>query len=636
MLTAIREGSKGWISGIIIGLIVLTFALWGISSYLEGGGEVPVATVNGEAIDLYTYQNELSRQRQALTSQFGGSVTADMLESLGIQQRVLDNLIDNRLLGEYTRENNYRISDEQLARRIRENELFLTDGQFDSALYERLLAANGMTPQGYEAAERQSGINQQLAGAIADSAFATEAEMARLLTLQEQTRDAQYAVIPGDLYVEEFEVTDAEARARYDENIDNYQSPARMRVAYIDLSVDNIAAGITPSEDEINQTYERIKGRLKTAEVRKASHILFNVSPDADEATRAAAMAEAEAVLAEARAGADFAELAGEHSDDPGSAANGGDLGVINRGQMVQPFEDAVFEMTLDEIRGPVETQFGYHLIKLTELQGERQQTLEQAREEVIAEARNAAAEAQFSDLVEPFQNLIFEQPDSLVPAADETGLSVQESDWFNADEGEGIAMEAAVREAAFGEDVLEDNLNSQAIELGFDRLVALRKLEYEAAAPRPFEDVGEEIIAEIRHERSVEKVAETAANAVEGLTHEASWDIMLAKNEWRAETLPERRDRVPPRLGLLAEKVFAEPVPAEGQPIYGHVALENGDAAVYALTGVTPGNPASADDAARTRLEQQITRRDGETVYRDFIAWLRDNAEIVIHEEQL
>ena len=636
MLTAIREGSKGWISGIIIGLIVLTFSLWGISSYLEGGAQVPVATVNGDEIDLYSYQNELSRQRQMLTSQFGSSITPEMMESLGLQQRVLDNLIDSRLLSQYTRDENYRVSDEQLARRIRESDMFLTDGRFDQELYQRILAANGMTPQGFEAAERQNGINQQLASAISDSAFVVDSEVDRLLTLQNQSRTAQYVLIPGDLYQEEFEVSEAEARAEYEENLDRYETPARMRVEYVDLSVDQLAAELTPSEDEIAQTYERIKGRLRSAEVRKASHILLTVDADADEATRADALARAQSIMGEAEAGADFAELANQHSEDPGSASSGGDLGVINRGQMVQPFEDAVFDMAPDEVRGPVETQFGYHIIKLTELQPEQQQSLDDAREEVVEEARRAAAEALFSDLVEPFDNLIFEQPESLLPVADETGLPVQTSGWFSRDEGSGIAEDPAIRAAAFSEDVLDEGLNSPSIEIGFDRIVALRKLEFEPAAPRPFETVRAEIVDTIKLERSREKVEETAKQSLSELTHLASWDIMVAKNEWMAEDLPERKAQVLPRLAPLADSVFSEPVPTGEQPVYGYTVLADGDAAIYALTEVAAGDPAAIDQSMRARLRQQLSSRDGESVYRGFVTQLRDSAEIVIHEEQL
>ena len=636
MLTAIREGSKGWISGIIIGLIVLTFALFGISSYLEGGNETPIATVNGEEIDYYTYQNELAQQRQALISQFGGSFDPSILDTLGIKDRVLDALIETRLLTQHTTENNFRLSDQALASRIQQNEAFLTDGQFDAEKYKNILESNRLTPQGFEAIERQNGITSQLRKGIIDSAFTVENELDRLLILQTQSREVDFVVIPASSFIDEFEVSEQEVQSEYDENIDRYQSEARIKVEYIDLSVAKLAEDIEPTEDEIQQTYERVKGRFKTPEVRKASHILLNVGIDADDATKAERLEFAQGLFDQAVSGADFAELAAEHSDDSGSATNGGDLGVVTRGQMVQPFEDAVFSMAQDEVRGPVETQFGYHIIKLTELSEERQQGLEEVREEVIDEARTASAEALFADLVEPFQNLIFEQPESLGPAEDETGLKVETSDWFTLNQGEGIASESAVRRAAFAADVLDEGLNSPAIELGFDRMVAVRKLDYEAAAPKTFDEVKAQIETELKLERSRVKVAEVAAESLNGLSHQASWDIMVAKNEWEQRSLPNRRSDIKPEFSALANQVYASDLPEAGNPVFGQVILPSGDAAVYALKEATAGSVEAANDTIKDQLAQQLTSRDGNDMYRLFMNSLRANAEIVIDEERL
>lgn len=636
MLTAIREGSKGWISGIIIGLIVLTFALFGISSYLEGGQETPVATVNGDEIDLYTYQNELAQQRQALTSRFGSNFDPSLLDSLGLKDRVLDSLIETRLLNQHTADNNYRLSDQQLAARIQRSEVFRTDGQFDSEKYNNILTANRLTPQGYEAIERQNGIALQLRSGIVESAFTLETELDRLVTLQTQSRDVEYVVIPAAEFVDEFEVTEEEAREEYDKNIDQYQREAKIKVEYIDLSVQKLAAESEPTEDELRQTFERLKGRFKTPEVRKASHILISVDAGSDDSAKAERLNHAQSIFNQAESGADFAELAKEHSDDPGSANNGGDLGIVTPGQMVQPFEDAVFSMQRGDIAGPVETQFGYHIIKLTELTEERQQTYDEAQEVVEEEARKASAEALFADLVEPFQNLIFEQPESLGPTEDETGLEVETSDWFTLNQGEGIASEPAVRRAAFAPDVLDEGLNSPAIELGFDRMVAIRKLEYEAANPKPFEEVKEQITLNIKLERSREKAAKVAAESINDLTHQTSWDIMLATNEWVAQSLAPQRAEIEPEYAVLADKVYADDFPDENAPIYGDVALPNGDAVIYALKGVQEGPGGDAAGGVRDQLVQQLINRDGAETYQRFMNQLRSTAEIVIDEEQL
>ena len=636
MLTAIREGSKGWISGIIIGLIVLTFALFGISSYLEGGSETPIATVNGEEISSYTYQTQLAQRRQALSEQFGGNFDISLLDSLGIKNQVLDQLVETNLLQQYTTEQNFRLTDNALAIRIQQNQAFHNEGKFDPEQYQAILNANQLTPQGYEALERQSGLSLQLQQSIADSAFTVETELNSLLSLQTQKRLAQYAVVPGDKYVDEFDIADEETQKEYESNIDNYQKQARIKVEYLDLSVDALADQVEVTDDQLQEVYDAIKGRLKTAEVRKASHILFNIPADADDEIKAGARELAESVLAEAREGKDFAELAKTHSDDPGSAANGGELGIVTRGQMVKPFEEAVFSMEQDEISELIETQFGLHIIKLTELSVGKQQTLEEAKQEVVEEAKKRSAEEQFAQLIDPFQNLIFEQPDSLISAAEETGLEIQVSDWFTENSGQGIAELAPVRSAAFSEAVLDEGLNSTAIEIGFDRIIAVRKAEYEETSALPFDDVKAQIVQKLALDRSKERVAKVTSDFLEGLTHLASWDIKLAQNELSAAALPEQRNDIEPSLRALADVIYAESAPAPNKPQYGQVVLPNGDAAIYALTDISLGELADVDDAAKDRLTQQLVSRDGNGMMRQLVSQIRAEAEVVIDEEQL
>jgi len=636
MLTAIREGSKGWISGVIIGAIVLTFALFGISSYLEGGEETPVAVVNGEEIDNYLFQNQLTQQRQNMISQFGGSFDPAVFESLGLNNQVLESLIESRLLDQYTRSENYRLSDKQLSAAIQSNPLFQRDDRFDPELYQRAVAANGLSPQAFEATERRSNMVQQLQLAIAETSFTVDSELSRLYSLQNQERDARYALIAADKFVDEFEVSDEEAKKHYDENIDTFQNPARMKVEYIDLNLEKMRDEITPSEDDILQTYERLKGQMRQPSVRKASHILLTVATDADDATKQAAREKAEGLLAEANAGTDFGELAKEHSDDTGSAINGGDLGIVARGQMVPAFEDAVYSMSEGDISGPIETQFGFHLVKLTELTEERLQTLEEAREEVTKEASQALAEAAFADLVDPLETLIFEQDDSLVAASDETGLPIETSDWFTESAGEGVALEDAVRRAAFSADVKDDGLNSPIVELGFERIVALRKVDYEEANAKPFEEVKQSIIDLLKLNQSKEKLANTAPGMLENLTHLASWDVMVAESELTNETLAPQKALTKPELSELANTVFALKANEDGSPVFGHVVLANGDVGLYALNSVTLASTEDANENNQSILTQQLNTRDGAEMYRKFVGVLRSQAEVEIDHEQL
>jgi len=694
MLTKIRERATGWLAWVIVVLISIPFALWGIQSYFENPADLPVATVNGEEIPLYSYYNELSRRRQALLAEAGGSVNPASLDGPEVREEVMDSMISNRLIGQYVRENNYYLSDARLKARIESNPAFAQDGQFDPELYRLLLRNNGYSPQTYEALERESATVEQLSVGLAASTFVPDSEVDRLLALQAQTRQAEYAVLPAARFEDAISVSDEDAEAHYRANPADYEAPARVKVDYIELGVDSIAAGLQPLEAEIVQAYEDAAGRYTQPETRKASHILFAVEDDADDDARAEILASAEAVLAEAQGGADFAELARAHSDDPGSKEQGGDLGIVARGQMVEPFEAAVFDMAQDEIRGPVETRFGYHIIQLTELQEERRKMLDEVREEVTEEVKRAQAEALFAEQGEAFENLVFEDPDGLQSAADELNLEVRQTGWFtelaaDADDAGGITGEAAVRRAAFGEDVLNDDLNSAAIELGFDRLVAVRKVDFEEAHTRDFEEVRDEVVAELTRARAAEAIGELAEELLADLRAGASeWAAVLEAQEIEAESLAETRDAVPGELTALGDAVFAEVLPeaaadsggatvesegdatvesadagdaaadagdvaaaesaaeSEGDvtvaaggestaaPVYGGVFLANGDYALYQLSAVTPGDLDAIEPQRRRQLRERLLARDGGDLYDQLLAAMRESASVVIDSD--
>ena len=633
MLTAIRENSKGWIAGIIIGAIVLTFALFGISSYLEGANEIPVATVNGEEISIYTYQNELARQSQLLRSQLGSNFDPQLLESLNIRNQVVESLVSNRLLNQYVTDQNYRISDQQLSERIRNNPAFQSDGQFDAETYRNILASNGLSAQGFEAMERQSGIASQLRQSIADSSFVLNSDIDKLAKLQQQIRVADYVVIPGNKFYEEIEVADGEIQTYFDENADDFQTEARIKVDYIELSVESLAEEITPSEDDVQEIWDYASGQYKTAESRKASHILFSVRSSATDEEKQAVREKAEGVLQQARAGADFAELASTHSEDPGSSSNGGDLGVIAEGQMVKPFEDAVFSMEQDQISDLIETRFGFHIIKLTELVAERQQSLDEVREEIVAEAKRVQAENLYAELGESFQNLVFEQPDSLQGVADELGLEIKTSGWFTQNAGGGIAQEAAVRRAAFGEDVLEDNLNSQAIEIGFERMISVRKSEYEESRPNNLDEVRARITDTLKRSGSIDRVVELGSSWLD--TAKASGLEAIEDDDALIQTLPESRTEIPAALRELGDAIYAAS-PGVGAPVIDGLAMDNGDYAIFVLSEVKDVDAGDIDETVRTRLRQQLLSRNGNSLYQNMSELLRDLAEVSIDSEQL
>jgi peptidyl-prolyl cis-trans isomerase D len=640
MLTAIRERATGWIAWVIVILITIPFALWGINSYFEGGSEIPVATVNGAKISSYNYQQELSAQRQALNERFGGNFDPALLDSLGVKDRVIESLISNQLLSQFTRDQNFQLSDEQLRKLIQNYPSFLVDGNFNQTRYLEILEANRLTPQDFEQSQRASGVMNQLQEGISNSSFYTEAEIDRLLVLLNQARTAQYATLKADKYVEEFEISDNEVQDYYEKNQDRFQTESRVKVNYVDLSVESLAQAVTLSEAEIKSLYEETKGRYKTAESRKASHILVSVSQSASDEEKQARLELANEILERADAGEEFAALAQQYSDDPGSRENGGDLGVVARGQMVKSFEDAVFEMGEGDINGPIETQFGYHIIKLTALDSGSQQSLEEVRDKVEEEARKLQAQDQFADLAESFKNLVFEDPDNLTTTADEMGLTIQTSDWFTVSEGEGVAADAVVRRAAFAEDVLNENLVSPAIEIGFDKLIAVQKSEYEPARPKSLEVVKEEIVESLKFDKSQAKVLQLGSDFLTeleaGNSNITAWHDLIQNNELESTSLPEKKAEYSAELQQLAGAVFALPVPDEGEVRFGGLALDSGDYALVLLENVNQGNLDEVEEAQRTLVQQQLLARDGDGFFTNFGTLLRDNAEITISQDQL
>ncbi|WP_424947903.1 SurA N-terminal domain-containing protein [Candidatus Spongiihabitans sp.] len=640
MLTAIRERATGWIAWVIVTLITIPFALWGINSYFQGATEIAVATVNGAEISNYAYQQALSAQRQTLIDRLGGDFDPALLDSLGVKSRVIDSLVDDQLLTQFTIDQNFRISDDQLKEIIQTFPAFLEQGRFSQTRYLELLNANRLTAQGFEQSQRQNGAINQLRAGIADSAFFTAMERDQLLALSAQSRSAQYTVLNADKFDGEFDIDDAEIQAYYEKNLGRYETESSIKVDYIELSVESLSGSIAPSEQEINALYEDTKGRYKQAESRTASHILVSVSESDNEEQKRAKFELARDILNRANAGEDFAALAQQYSDDPGSKQNGGDLGVVARGQMVKPFEDAVFAMRAGEIQGPIETRFGYHIIKLTALSAERQQTLDQVRDEVLQDLMKFQAENLFAELAESFKNLVFEDPDDLTTAADAMDLPIQSSDWFTANKGGGVAEDAAVRRAAFAEDVLNENLVSSAIEIGFDKLVAVQKSEYEAAHPKSLESVRSEIIATIKSEKSQAKVWQMGSDLLTSLEssvqNKASWERFIAQQNLRALTLPSKKSEIPAELTMLGDVVFALSAPKKGEVRFGGLALDNGDYALVSLEQVEQSDLASVDDAQRTTVQQQLLERDGAGMFNRFRALLRKNADITISQQQL
>ena len=454
MLITIRERASGVIGWTVAGVIILVFAVWGIGSYFEGVSEIIVATADKIEINQQTYQQAMSDRRRRLVQMMGRNVDAELFSSTAFKRQVVEELIDTTLQNETLHASGFRISDAQLAALIQNTAVFHTDGQFDRDRYELLVQNSGMTIQGYESYQRQQGVVDQLVRGLGQSAIVSTNSIDKAWKLLDQRRIASYTTLEFDNFLDDIQVSETAIEKEYQANLDGYFEPASIQVDYLKLSVEDLGTRLDVDEADILRMYEDNPDRYRQPGSRSASHILLSVSPDAADAQIDQVRQRASEIVARARGGESFASLAEVNSDDKGSAKRGGELGVIRPGTMVKPFEDAVFVMGEGEISEPVRTQYGFHVIRLDRITASRVQSLDQVRSEIEIEVRRLRAEERFNELAEILGSTVFEQPDSLEPAADHLGVKVMRSEWVTQDAGTGIAEFQGVRDAAFGNEV--------------------------------------------------------------------------------------------------------------------------------------------------------------------------------------
>ena len=484
MLQAINDRIKGWLGIAIVILIGLPFALWGIQSYLDDSGPKYAAKVNSVEISSAELDRTVSRQRQQLLKQYGGKLP---FEEKVLREQVLNQLINQRLLEDYSYNSGYRISDLMLSERIKQQ--FSVDGVFDRERFEMIINSNGMSVPMYEMALRGEMRLQQMRSAIAGSAFATSSDVKRLARLDKQTRDIQVLTFNLEHYSTAAEPTAEEVKAYYEENRQRFMVPEKVRIDYVEISSDSLASDVRIDEAQVKKMYDEYVQNVSRREERKASHILINAGDD-----KSVARTKIEALKKQLEQGADFAELARENSDDTGSASSGGDLGWVGLGEMVKPFEKTLFEMEKGTVSDIVETQFGYHLIKLDDIRKETPEPLEVKRYEFEDELKADAVSTMFYDQSERLATLAYENPDSLDIVAEDMGLKVHTSDYFSRTRGEGIAANDKVRNTAFSSLVLEEGSNSDIIEISPKQVVVIRLREHVPASPIPLEEVSSKI----------------------------------------------------------------------------------------------------------------------------------------------
>jgi len=601
---------------IILALIVLPFALWGVESYVKSSGSGDgAAKVGGTTISLPEFQQALREQQDRLRPQLGGNVSPDVLESPELRRAVVQELINQRLLLLYASQSNMRVGDDMLASFITNVPSLQENGKFSRERYEALVASQGMSVEMFEARVRQDLLTQQAMAPIGNAVFSGHIPADRFLAAQLEEREVRTHMLRAEQFTAGSKPEAAEIKRYYEENLTRFEKPEQVRVEYLELKQDALIANAKVTEEEIKAWYQANQARYKRPEERQASHILIRADKKAPEAEVKAAEEKANMLLAQLKVKpADFASFAKANSQDPGSAEKGGDLGYFGHGMMVKPFEDAIFALKEGEMSGVVRTDFGFHIIKLTGIHPEQIRPLEEVRGEIATELKRQTGARQFAEMAEGFANTVYEQPDSLKPAAEKYGLKIQTSDWI-AKGGQAVAPFANPKllQAIFSEDAVKHQRNTESVDVGANTLLSARVIEHHPASVEPLESVSATIEKVLVLKAAAAKAEAAGKSQLEMLTKGEKVDVV-----WDA---PQKISRLqasglPPGASAAIFAASPQKLPAfAGAKVPGGFAL-------YRIEKVSPYDEKTNKEAAA--IGQALHQRYAQAVAQEeLLGWL-------------
>ncbi len=606
---------------IILLLIILTMTLWGINSYERMSGS-DVATVDGEKISQQEFENALREQQDQMRQMMRGAVDPALFERPEIKQVVLDGLISEKLKESGALSAGLTPSDEQVAKIIQAYVAFQKNGKFDRKQYEEVLRRQNMVPAAFEMRVKRRLAARLLDETYSQNGYASNTAADNLIRLFEQQRVISVAQFSPDAFLGQVKVDDAALKSYYEKNPQEFRTPEQARVEFVLLSTASVMPNIVVSDEEIKEFYDKHKAEFGEPEQRHAAHILIPAQAQATEAVKQAARAKAEQVLAQVKKEpARFGELAKRYSGDPGSAAKGGDLGFFGRGMMVKPFDDAVFGLKPGDISGLVQSDYGFHIIKLLAVKPAKIPALAQVKSAIAQKLKQQKAGDRVAELADKFTSTVYEQSDSLKPAADLVKARVQQSGWLTKGQPGALPWGDKALQAVFSDDVLKKKRNSAAVEVAPDTYLAARLLEYKPAGTRSLAEVSNDIRQKLLRQRANELAVKQGQAALAQLQRGEKAAVAWKPSQTVTRAADEGVDAALKRLVLQAD--------VGRLPVY--VGAENPQGG-YTVARIDAVNEAaSVDEAKRSSALQQLRQLTGEELLKDYLADARKHASITV-----
>ncbi len=612
--------------------LVVPFGLFGIDAYINrvSSGEA-FASVGSLRISNQEFDQAVRKQADVYRQQFRGNFDASIMDNPEIRRGVLDQLVGEKLVTIGADRAGLRIPDKALAERIAAEPFFQDNGKFSKERYEQIARSQGLTPPGLDERLRHDYRNQQFQASIVETAFVPKATLDGFIRMAEQSREVSVVNFAPDAYVSKVKVTPEQVKQYYDGHAAEFTTPERARVEYVELSVDSLAARAQVPPEDVKRVYEEgmQSNRWGKSEERRASHILITVAPDAKDDAKAAAKAKAQAIADRVRkAPKTFAEVAKKESQDPGSAAQGGDLGFFQHGQMVKAFDEAAFAAKKGEIVGPVQSEFGWHVIQVTDVHPAQVKSLADATPEIEAALKKQIAGRQFAESAENFSNLVYEQSSSLKPAADAMKTVVQQGPWLTKGRPAQLRIldNPKLLGEIFSDDAIKSKRNTSAVEVAPNMLVAARVVEHKPAELQPLESVKAGIekmlvrqeAAKLARADGEAKLKELQAGKDAGV----KWPAPLAVNRQKAGGLSP----------AIVERAFR----ADPKKLPAVMGVDNG-AQGYALVQVSKViEPEKVDEAQRAALGNQLRNAVAVGDFESTLGSLRDRVGVTLRKGAL
>ena len=630
MLQSIGDSLKGnkWLAYLVLIPLVLVFAVWGAAGAVSMdffGPQTYGVKVNSTKVPLNEVTDAWREQQSQWLQRFGGELPDETRKLL--QDNLLESLVRNALVAERTRDMGYRVPEERVREYVENEPAFQLDGKYNEQVAVSRLTQIGVSPERYLRDIRAGLQNAELQRAVQVSEFLTPTERNRLFRIEDEQREVRYALLPAARFAAGVPLDDAAIETYYQQNLPAYTTAESVQLQYAELRLDQVAANVVVGDTDLQDLYAQNRDRYVNPEQRRARHILVASSGST---TDAQALAKAESLLAEVRAGKSFEDLARQSSDDSGSAAAGGDLGWSDRSAFVGPFADAVFAMNDDELRGPVKTEFGYHVIRLEGIRPGSVKSFEEARTDLEAEFRRDRAADLFGSRQEAVERRVEAGQGSLDDLVREFGLVAGTAESFGRGSGGApLGADPLLEDLVFGDAVLNQRRIGGPITLGDDRFVIVRVQQHRKATPKPLAEVRAQVVERLRNERATAAARAAADAAVARLDSGASFEAVAASLALTPEPARFIARGDPAALAQVREVAFDMPRPVAGKPRYRAVSMDQGGAAIVALlqTRIEPPDVSNPQLLA-TRINQ-ATARAGAASVAAYVEELRRDAKV-------